>query len=871
MITPIRTPIAVAIAMGLVPNLASAGVYNLGGSCPSQGAWTQMALQQSQQIAQAIRQLKDNPACKGIDQVLADLQTSQRDLQNTAPDGEAQRESQLESMPQEMQALKGAIAEGGAINQDAPAMLMNRTLKAASISSDLAANSTSATKTTLFSGGLKSKALTALFNKIQAPTAKGLDMISAVMQKLPDYDECLIGHPRQGLAILSGAVKTAAAFSAAGEGVGDKLGNAIVNLATMARDRRFTKALRETDETEFWFSVSCLLESTSKNYCEAENAQEILKYTKDQYIAAQKKNAADPNRDNPLEGYYLMVRDLPTISTWLQKVQFGATPRLRADASFKTKIWNQVTDLTNKTNDIAGFFNEQMILLRELPDTESKQNQLYTILDNLIGMLSGAGGDTQASDSALFFNTTINSNYLPFFLIGRKEIPPECRVNSNGGVVMNPLDYIKTGGVGGKYIEEFNDPVALASVIEDKMNWVIQQAGVKASKYFQERLIVDQANLVNQTMSDQYLTVQKALQNVYNYLVRFEKRLVTNKDRADIMMIPSIRETKVKIQKVLRSYDDLRKLGEQMVLAPTKINDNDLSPKVKTAAKKVIDTVFEEFNMWLQKDSFLTGRLSTMIQKDFQMRIKNGQNMTQYQQDILTITQQHLLDKLISVHGVNPTNSQQDLYQAQVINRRNLHVFEEVFQDTMYRMIIEMKSIVDGKGEAGVRESLKKKIAEERSTRAKTFLYLPIAYPAPGTGIISWLLSPSVHKRHPGLFESRHTNVNKVTGIDDVYGSTAQVMAKFCAQTLAFENRAFFRDVCRNTRLKSYYSDGTSKNTLDLTYNDFVPAKGNTDFIRKNAKLTSKAICAINTFNTRNLVQWMKDQDEELLDDGSVQ
>ena len=44
----------------------------------------------------------------------------------------------------------------------------------------------------------------------------------------------------------------------------------------MLRDRRFTLALRKLDETQFWFSVSCLIESTIKNYCDAQEAQEIL-------------------------------------------------------------------------------------------------------------------------------------------------------------------------------------------------------------------------------------------------------------------------------------------------------------------------------------------------------------------------------------------------------------------------------------------------------------------------------------------------------------------------------------------------------------------------------------------------------------------
>src|SRR5690606_4298115 len=98
----IQNPASFYLAVaGMLPSLASASVYSLGGNCPSQGAWTQMALQQSREIATAIRQLKDSPACKGIEQVLLNLQSAQHELEQQAPAGEAQRESELESFPGE--------------------------------------------------------------------------------------------------------------------------------------------------------------------------------------------------------------------------------------------------------------------------------------------------------------------------------------------------------------------------------------------------------------------------------------------------------------------------------------------------------------------------------------------------------------------------------------------------------------------------------------------------------------------------------------------------------------------------------------------------------------------------------------------------
>ena len=131
----------------------------------------------------------------------------------------------------------------------------------------------------------------------------------------------------------------------------------------------------------------------------------------------------------------------------------------------------------------------------------------------------------------------------------------------------------------------------------------------------------------------------------------------------------------------------------------------------------MLDTVFDEFNVLFQKDTFLTNRLTTFIEKDFSMRIQAGQNMSPYQQDLLIITQKNLLDKLTEVHGLNPTSSAIDLARAQVINKRNINAIEETFGDSIYRMILEMKAIATGKGTTEIQKALDARFKKERATQ----------------------------------------------------------------------------------------------------------------------------------------------------------
>jgi len=857
----------------LASTSAFAGSYNFGGNCPSQGAWTQQALDQTSVIKDAVRKLKDNPACKGLENVLTDLSAAATDLDT--PKDEEKRETRMESLPTEMGALQKTLTDGKSLNGQTSTMLLNRTIEAASISSDLGNSNTLGAVTNGLANASTmagSGGLSLLYQRLKAPTMKGIDLATKVMAVLPQYDECLIGQPSQGLAILSGTVKIAAALSASGEGVGDKLGNGIAAMMKMLQDRKFTKVLRELDETEFWFSMSCLIESSTKNFCDAKNAQDIMQYSQDQYVASMNKiKSADRTSaayDNPLEGYYLLVRELPMISSWLQKVQFGVTPKLAADANFKNKIWDQVTDLTKSVNLLSGFFNEQMLFMRELSGVQAKRNQLFQVIQAIKGRMTG-GTEGTGADGTQFFSTTINENLLPFYLIGRDTIPDQCRVYDGHLIAQDWETWMKTAGPNGTFVADFADPDKLAIVVETRMNEIVAAASAKSSAYFRERLVVDMPNLVAQTLTSQYMTIRKAFENVNNYLIRFENKL--NKDDMDVILIPSVRQTKIKIQKFLKSYNALFTLGKKMALTKSSMEDVTLDPQVNDAAKQVIDTVYNEFNVLFQKDTYLTNRLTTFIEKDFAMRIKSGLNMTPYQQDLMVINQKNLLQNLTEVHGLNPTRAQQDLASAQMINKRNIEAIEEVFSSSLYRMIGSVKAVVDGKGDAGFQATMDAKLANDKKALREISANMnsPLTLLQPSMAITTWLFGGMIlRSSDPDLYQAPKNN-NHIMGRDDSHGSFARMQAMFCAQTLSFERRSMFYDLCKGTTLLSYYKN---KPELNLNYHDYLPNNFNAPKqVSGSSELTEKNICAMNDFSIRNIVQWLKDQDQEVYGDNTIQ
>lgn len=848
----------------LTSQVSQAGVYDFaGGNCPSRGEWTRKALEATQDISKIIASLKNNPACQGLEGALVNLEAAAEELKTDEDDQNT--ETRIESLQSETDALQSAMkttADGKALDPELVALEATRVMEGAALNSALQQKTESSSPVGTIASTLMTKkiSLASILARLKGPTKKGLDLVTNVMKVIPQYDECLIGQPAQGLAIMSGVVKVAAAFSSSGEGVGDKLGNAIAGYMKMLQERKFTQVLRKQDETEFWLSMSCLIEGAAKNYCDAENAQEILQYSQDQYKASLKKNLSDrqsADYDNPLEGYYLLVRELPTISQWLQKVQFGVKPKLSTDASFKNKVWEDVVEQTKKINDLYGYFSEQMLFLKEQKTISAKRAHLISVLDHMVSKMGGGDGDYVAGSK--FFTTSVPELYMPFYLIGRPEQVPSEMMEMKYGMGENWKNWMTNGGPNNGFISDFADPDKLAQIMESRMDTLIGEASDKASEYFRQRLIVDMPDLVNKTISSQYLPVQKAMRNVYNYLVRFEAKLKkSSSDPADLVMLPSVRDTQLRIKSFLDSYDDLKNLGKTMGVTSDAV---ELGNTLKSGSDKVIMMAFEKFNVLYQKDTFLTTRLTTFIERDFAKRIRSGLNMTAHQKDIMLIQQKNLMEKLIEVHGLNPVTADQDLASAQMVNKRNLESIEQLFSDNIYRMLAEIKAVATGTGAAGLQRMLNQKLEQQKDIYRSSLKYNPYYVTDPGKYASAWLLAGwGIKEAHPDLYSDPVSN--KIMGGDTKFGSYQTVLAKICTQTLAFEHRADFVDLCQGTVLKSYYSKAGVKG-LEVIYDHHIN-KSAANAIRKNKAFTSKNICAFNNFNIRNLVHMLKDQDKSM-------
>jgi hypothetical protein len=825
---------------------AQAGVYSFGGACASLGSWSQAALTQTQTIIQVVETLKDNPDCKGIESIIPKIRIAQEQL-DSAP-GEEQRVDRIESIPTEISALRNVAVSSPELKTDVLKLLASRTMEGASLAAEAGPLAAAGPVGVAIVGAQQ------LQTRVRRASLSGLEMLNQAMAVLPSYDRCLIGRPSQGLAMLGAAVKLTAAFASSEDGVASKMGDSIANLVTMLRNRKFTKALRNLDETQFWLSMSCLMETTSQSYCAARDARTVLNYG----MTQMQNTMSSGQPGNPLEGYYVLSRDIPNVSDWLLKIQFGITPKLSSDAAFKNKVWADVTSLITETNALRGLYSEQMLTYSTLQDIPSKQASLMKLIRNLTGRLLG---NVEAAEANMnFFTMTIIEEMIPFKLIGLDVIPPECASNEEGKFIM-PWDVWMQNG--GKFQPQFNDPDALAKVIGQQLEALISSALTKASLYFQQRMIVDMPNLVSESVTSQTVTVVQSLAQIERYLASLEKKIIDSKD--DVILIPNIRNTRARVLRVLKSYQAVRDIVTKLPADPEQ--DSALEEEIREAYKKIIETAYEQFNILLQKDTFLSTRLSTFIHYDYAMRIKKGEDMSRYEEDVLKVSGKDLLTRILQITNANPTMAMNDLAAAQVVNKRNLRDIEQLFRDSLHPVISELDGIVKGYNPG----SLGRQMIHASRTFRDSFRHSANGVTDPfqlGLGYLwAFHTTAATHARQilpayrnflwSAYFPmfSVHTQKKAFARSDDEFGSFDQFRAKLCTQTLAFEDRKYFAQVCKGAVLRSAFDlAGQSRATgfeLDVAYDRYL--NENTRF----APVKSDSICAFQNYSRRNLVYWL--------------
>ncbi|HEX4924589.1 MAG TPA: hypothetical protein VFV50_10900, partial [Bdellovibrionales bacterium] len=759
---------------------AIAGVSSQATSCASKGVWTESALENTRSLLNIVQKLKDNPKCSAFKQeeIIKRLQEADQTL-NLENLGHT-RSERIVQLPREIDSLVNTAAEPK-LREPIVKLLANRTLESAAQAVEL--SNTVQLPTAL---SFKVQMLTTLGQRAQRVASVGATILDTVFSSSNDLDECLMGTDA-GLSLVSSAIHLAGSFVSSGQGVSNKFASSVGKLLQMVRDQKFTRTKNTLLKQEFWTSLSCLLETVTESYCAARDAKIIFQKGMEELEDTQ-VTASDGKTynvfDTPLGGYRLLVRELPIISKWIQNIQIGVPHNIETDAQFRNQNMDVVHNFFKSVNVLKADFNQQSKTFNSLGSgkLEFKRSFLFGLLEMLVKNLSGGRVDTN------FYEQTIPGPVMPYHLIGLTGIPAECLPPKTA--VPLPWQQCVQVSNGGKFLPAFDNPDALINTMRERLWALTDQAQMKATSYYRTWVVVDTTNTVAEALTGPNMTVYQGLHHIVKYLDTLDRKVVRLKGDPIIRQV--LGDTRGKVKAVLEAFARFR---------AAQVGGNDASRRLDAAAKDIVDAVFNNFNVLLQRDGFLTTRLSTLIYYDLSLMIRNQAasdkegGLSYYEKLLFRVAERSMLDQMIQIHGLNPANVLQDIETALMVNANNLTATESFLRDSLYNMLEEVDAI--GSGQGNSQWALKAKAYQRlfKDTYGSTYAIrdnpfsMTLAY---ASNLISPALAPvplvTRYFLHRDLYY-RRVSTHQTAAPEGAQEAFRHFKAKICVHTVSFTKR----------------------------------------------------------------------------------
>ncbi len=795
-------------------------LVNSGGACASQGAWTSRALEQGKLIISTAEQLKNDPDCKVLVEAIQKIDAKaifaaiEADDALTSGPG-----AKYETLPNDLMALRTVLLgnpENSTLNTRLSPILAKSTV-------DLAANSAS------LLGPLSLKDLAGVQARMKRTAGMGEALLSAVFTSLPQNELCLqkSKNTSAGLNIFAASIRMMAAFSSGGETGGQSLASLLAQFNNFLREMKYAKIISSINISQFWAEMSCLIETTQQMYCGAKDGLQLLEYQSKeaQVLSDLKANLAKGKvtKDSAIEGYLLLSREVAGLTQWLQQVQVGVEAKTTNDANFKNDVWTTVVGLTTSINTLQGTYNENLLLYRALTELDQKQQNVRVLLERISTAIDKPG-------KLNFFTQSVQVSYLPFYLLGRNAIPDE--VLGRGGIsqAMDPFKYLEDLA----RVPELKNPDAAMATIFERLSSLSDLALSQGSKYFAKNMTVDHVNLVDETYTASTVSVYESLKSTRNYIVRLATKYARSTGDAQRLTL-SMADTIGRLDRVLRRFSQLSTAAAAYNLNLNnnivKLDDfSNLSQeeqeKVRGLYKDLVSSVYEEFNLLLQKDAFIAQRLSTYVRFDLYQRLRTKEDLSPYIQYLLVASGKNVMNRLQEFQSFNAAEVEADLSEAQRINRNNLEQIEELFAGDVWTYL----------------NILARDTGNHYSTANNPFRF-------------SWW--PGVHPI--SLRGNRIAN-------QDEDGALAFLRAKVCTQTLGFKSWTHFQELCQGAILQSRMTNNAPKDLhLKFKYSDLVKDKGMSSWDNMKVSFGGappegkrfQHVCALRDFYRNNQVYWL--------------
>ncbi len=857
----------------VTPSLAMA-FYN--GSCGSQGEWVSEALSQSDSIRQAVERLKNDPNCTGIEAAVKVMSQDSDGKQNPVF---LQSYSQLN---REIRDLRMMSTEGSSgFKQRVTDILMNRVVSEADVANK------SGQMLSHKDAQFNANSLTSLDQRVARALDTTFTGANEVLNILPNLQSCFNNRPNEAMAIFAALVRIGGAAIDGGEGVTSRAGGFLANLVSFARNNQYAKVLSQINEKQYWTSMSCLIETSAQAYCTAKDAYVILEDQKKLRIEEREKVLQGD--ESPLRGYYLLVREIPRVSDWLQRVLIGLPPQMNSQADFQKSVNNAYLGLLNDRLSLEGHYSQKLQTYRSAYGTDEKGSEqllqakrafVITLLQEILQIMYSRG------DEVNFFQMTVPDTVAPFVLLGT-DMPEDLR---KADAVMTWFKFLQVN---------MNDYPPLANPdeamlrLKTNMDQLLETVMSTGALYFATWYIPDATRVVDEAVSIEPPNILQSLQNINKYLdqsmIRYlsgrklkaatleneitaleEQYAAGNQDvwrllqrkknllefYQDMTILPSLKDTRLRITKVLKvfeereariaesqsgAFDDFVTLKDDqqarddffldMIL---KESQETTTPRkdLKAIDQEILQVAFSEFNVMLQRDTFLFNRFYNYIMSEYMERVQDNNEQDQYLRDLLTVTGRNLINRFVSINRLNPNSTSMDLSQAQPINLENLEALEKLFAKDLKVSICKITLRIGG--------------TKEQTEACECVVNTNGEIDTPRLSSLGIRFCGSVRLKYG-------SDVDKSLKGDDEFKSYSQLKAKYCIQALAFPTLwEGFQKICEDTVLESQFSKEAELDQIKVnaSFDSYASEFSSDD-------KTSDRICALRDYMRKNQVYWL--------------
>ena len=875
-----------------------------GGACMSQGTWLQQALNQADIITSALNAIRNDPNCQVLIQAVENSPKFNADVHDPETISFADTYRELQAISDYM---KPSRLNNGMDDQSFRNIVFHVVFnKSYDALRDIHSQTEFAHLTQNQREDIRnvSLRLKQFVDKATAVADMTIATTRNIVAALPQSELCMDNRPSETAAILGAIAHSAASLASAGkiDGVGELVGA----LMRYSRDMKYINSLKLMELARYQNAVSCLIESTAESYCSIQDAEDSLDFLKTVELSHEEKRKIEqavmnPEEDpvlNPLGGLIILMRDVPIMQNWMQKVLFGIDPRLKIEGDMKNAYWESYLTFIKQGNSLLGAFRDREQIYLETTagkDYNTKISQVKVIFDQVLqNVMSGGMGQ----DKWNFFMNTMQPEMINFYLLGYDAFPPEFlevqQRLSGFGAQFESWWFSKAMSRTGV----FSNPDELIQVIRSRLHSLLEKAQVEANSFFAKRMIVDPQNLLSEAMKGPGVTPYQAFTNLRNYYQNLAKKL--EKSSAELLrssdsatqvrgrqlraQVPMLRDSIVRINKIIAALDSIQHF---------KTSDEE---STKKQSEEVMGIIYEWAYMLVARDSFFGTRMRTALHADLSDTLWRKEGLTERQYQFFMAIAPDLVQRLAGFYSPNPVQQRSDVSSAKMVHLANLQAVEQSFAKVLYGRLMKLNCQLFGgkfclyvdktidparsswkifdfwREELDVRkvnkelegeiEKLEKLRAEEGKTDERDcFVYMgrPSDYIRRKKGekvCQTHLRTPKEAKQF------RDEQIRRKFFPTEDSRAHKHVRAMLCMQALAFESRDQFKELCRGAVLESEFADTQDRYKLNMSFDEQLELINKTkeNRVQQGGGIDAArniGVCSLRTYIRKNHIFYM--------------